>query len=161
LPLREPVARTTRVNLEAVAFVACRRLARDVAGTLGPLLVLALLVLVALGPALGPLARELGADDAHACACGMKPGTCGCPACARLLGQDDPGRLPERVAVLGACDDHGQGHLFTPLPLGLVPPGAVVAVSPRGGVLLSLSRSTWVPSEGDAPPTPPPRRLSV
>jgi hypothetical protein len=133
----------------------------EVAATLLPLLVLALLAFVALGPAVGPFARALGALDEHTCACGMKPGTCGCPACALLLQQGDPARLPEQVATLGSCDDHTPGSLAAPLPLGVLPAGGVVLVSQRDGSLPRLGGSTVPPAAGPAPPTPPPRRLTV
>ena len=140
--------------------LACRNVARDAAVALLRVLVLTALVLVALGPALGPFARELGASTEHACACGMKPGTCGCPACARLLHQDDA--APEGlVAALGSCDDHGAASPSARLPLALVPPSVVVSPRPPSGIFLPIAPPSWVPSDSDGPPTPPPRLIAV
>lgn len=137
-----------------------RATARDLAVALLRVVVLGALVLVALGPALGPFARALGATDEHACACGMKPGTCGCAACARMLHQDEPA-TPRLVAVLGSCDDHGPASLSAPLPIALVPEGIRVAPSPRAGDLPAASPPGSPPSLGDPPPTPPPRLFTV
>jgi len=139
----------------------CRHGLREVGSFVASTVVLALLVVVALGPALGPLVRQVAASDEHACACGMKPGTCGCPECARLLAQDDAFHLPSRVDALGSCDDHGLGPLPTPLPLGVLPSGSFVALTPPAGLLLSLSPLAWSPAPRKSPPTPPPRRFSV
>ncbi len=48
-----------------------------------------------LGSAFGAAVTALGAEGDHFCACGMEPGTCGCPACAKL------GKLQHKRAAPG------------------------------------------------------------
>jgi hypothetical protein len=126
----------------------------------------ALLAPLALGPALAPLVAELGGASDHACACGMKPGTCGCPECALLAGleQDAVASVPATDATLAtfrACDDHGRAPLPYATPPCIVPALLAVAVNPRAGLLAPLLSPRGVPSQPDAPPTPPPRRSLV
>ena len=58
---------------------------------------------VALGPARTTIERALGGEPAHTCACGMKRGTCGCPACERL--EQEAKKASKHVAIRNACED--------------------------------------------------------
>ena len=89
-----------------------------------------------LGPMRGVLARALGAFD-HACACGMAPGTCGCPACARLeretqnrIGARAPARFSNRSAKKEAW--RRRRRLFRP-----------ASFRPRSRWTCPLLRSGW------------------
>jgi len=124
-------------------------------------LVLALLVPLTLGPALRPLARQLGATTPHSCACGMRPGTCGCPECERLLHGDGTAPVPTEHASLGQCDEHGQAPLAAGLPPAIVPPGVALARSRPGPLLTAVPPPSSRPRVADAPPTPPPRTVAV
>jgi hypothetical protein len=147
---------TPCVRLPPVLRKALRRFGRSL-GTVGlAVVILALLVPLALGAAVEPLAREFGGTPAHTCACGMRPGTCGCPECERLL-HDGSTSKPSLVAVLSSCDDHGRSALASAIPPCMVPPALVVALSPSLGLLPASLDMTGAPSEPGAPPTPPPR----
>lgn len=105
------------------------------------------------------IARALGGGAEHHCACGMAPGTCGCPECAELehAKRETTERLAGHAILRSSCDD-GSG-----LPgIGAPPPGAVpflarlarpsferLRTSPARDVDPSLERAR--------PPTPPPR----
>ncbi len=119
--------------------------------------VIAPLAPLALGPALGALVAELGGQNDHVCACGMKPGTCGCPKCERALLGGDP-VASDTSATLRACDDHGHPPLPSVLPVCVIPAGALaLAASPTVGVLAPLPPAREAPFDPAPPPTPPPR----
>jgi len=133
-------------------MASLRRLARSTRLLFAMLVVLAP---IGLGPATGAIARALGALD-HACACGMAPGKCGCPACARLERERNapPGPTP---ALKSNCERDG-----VVVPIGSLPPcllpGALALDAPL------LEESLGLPSfprvhiaDRDGPPTPPPR----
>jgi hypothetical protein len=117
---------------------------------------LLVLVPIGLGPALVPVLRaahEMG----HTCACGMAPGKCGCPACARL--EKERQHAQAVVPVLKpTCDDDGTILPAAPLPLcalqGEVGSPFWLDESSIAG------RSTSHPKVrgAEGPPTPPPRR---
>ena len=69
----------------------------------------------------------------------MKPGTCGCPECERLLRRRGP-PVPTTHATLGSCDDHGSRSLASALPPCFVPPAFAVAASPHVGLLAPVPR---------------------
>ncbi len=123
-------------------------------------LMMAFLLPLALGPALAPLTRALGVAPEHACACGMKPGTCGCPECERLLREGDA-PVPTTHATLGSCDDHGSRSLASALPPCFVPPAFAVAASPHVGLLAPVPPPPRLSTQPSPPPTPPPRYTLV
>jgi hypothetical protein len=116
----------------------------------------------ALGPAMGPVLRLLG-ESAHLCQCGMKPGTCGCPECARLERQ----RLAnvERLVapILEQACDPVPAMRFAGLPSGVLTAAdaALVLVVPRGERLPVFADSPMVIRAEAKPPTPPPRSATV
>jgi len=118
--------------------------------------VVGMLAPLALGPALAPLISALGGEGDHACACGMKPGTCGCPECALLAGAGSA--VPDAHASLRSCDDH---RVAPPsgLPPGVLPAGFVVAPAPSFGLVASSPPVSVSPGDRAPPPTPPPRRI--
>ena len=113
----------------------------------------------ALGPAVDPVLRLLG-QTAHACACGMEPGTCGCPECARLAHL----RLAERPrdaapAMTKACAQNPAIRMAA-LPAGVAAAGNVALVPAgreRARVPLPSPLRAGKTLE---PPTPPPRRAA-
>lgn len=110
-----------------------------------------------LGPLLVPLERAV-AESRHVCACGMAPGTCGCPECARVERERLSAHTSRPYAVLqGECDHNsvllGGAQAFPallPAAIGvrLPDPSGLVAQRP-----IPALRSLGPP----APPTPPPR----
>jgi hypothetical protein len=116
----------------------------------------------ALGAAMGPVLRELGATQEHVCKCGMPQGKCGCPECAWLEMERRGGNVPDAIPTLKRhCDDDASAVPFTAFPVALVPP--------QLGVLPATPihpAQRLVPSTGSASPdlersTPPPRYASV
>lgn len=111
----------------------------------------------AFGPALDPVLRLLG-QVGHACQCGMEPGTCGCPECARLERQ----RLAERPrggdkpTFEKACAQNPAIRTAA-LPTSVTAAGPAALVAPRGE-RVALNRAPALRAGTDAePPTPPPR----
>jgi hypothetical protein len=117
----------------------------------------------ALGGALSPVLRQL-AEVGHVCKCGMTPGKCGCPECARLERERLSERQPAPEPTLKRdCDDEAPA-----MPLGAaLPAGVVAAVStstlpvPRGERIPVVLSTSPHPSTSDEPPTPPPRSALV
>jgi hypothetical protein len=111
-----------------------------------------------LGPALLPLVTALGGQAEHVCACGMKRGTCGCPACAALEQERQREARPSRfVAVRRTCDSDD----VTPTPSvpAFTPVLALCEVPAAAGIRLPVATAPpFLPSRNiDEPPTPPPR----
>ncbi len=117
----------------------------------------AIAVPVGLGPAGGRILRVLGAQ-AHLCKCGMKPGTCGCPECARL----EQARLDDRTpcpipAMRRHCDDKAPvvgllgAALALPIPFSNLP----LAGFEKQPCRRAVDVARLEPAIG--PPTPPPR----
>jgi hypothetical protein len=116
---------------------------------------LIVLVPIGLGPSLVPVLRAVH-EMGHTCACGMTPGKCGCPACARLEQQRHDG--PRAIPILKAtCDDDGTTLPAAPLPLCALQSDVVRPLS-LDPTLLSV-RPVGSPNVrgADGPPTPPPR----
>ncbi len=130
--------------------------------------VLVLVVLAApaaLGPAAGVVLRELGAaTQQHVCKCGMAPGKCGCPECAKLererLAEHVPGPVP---AFKRHCDDEAPAMpLGAPLPAGVVGGDVLALLPPPAGDRVRVAAAVrLVPSVDHEPPTPPPRIATV
>jgi hypothetical protein len=141
--------------MDMIGFGRSRRL---VDAILGIALALAVLAPLLLGPALVPLTRALGGADEHLCACGMAPGTCGCPECEKL----EHARLAERAprpypVVKGQCGGDEVAPGYAALPAATPPSdGVLLAPSPRA--LLALERpATALSRDPTEPSTPPPR----
>jgi hypothetical protein len=129
-----------------------RRLARSTRVLVAMLVVLAP---IGLGPATGAIARALGALD-HACACGMAPGKCGCPACARLERERNREHAAHPV-LKSNCEREGALVPTAPLP-PCVLPGQLALDAPGLEQALALPPLTRLHlSESNGPPTPPPR----
>jgi len=134
---------------------------RRLVETLAALLVaLAVLAPMMLGPALSPLTQALGGAVEHRCACGMAPGTCGCPECARIEHQRSQERAPAPYAVLRSeCERNEVAPGFTALPPALeAPPGCWIARAPTARAAL-LSPPERHSREATEPVTPPPRLM--
>ena len=116
----------------------------------------------ALGPALGPLLKELGGQEEHVCKCGMAPGKCGCPECAQADRERLRERMPDAVPVLkDDCDKDAPAFAFAALPTGPLPPARAVLPVPAGE-RIPMSAASTVPFDRNLePPTPPPRLASV
>jgi hypothetical protein len=111
---------------------------------------------VALGPARMTIERALGGEPSHACACGMKRGTCGCPECERL--EQEAKRPSKHVAVRSTCEDD-DGFVRAPAMPIVTPPNAPPLV-----IVASASTSAEPPivttldsQLARQPSTPPPR----
>lgn len=141
------------MRLAVFALSSLRRLARTATMFVAMLVVLAPL---GLGPSAGALARALGVFD-HACACGMAPGKCGCPACERLERERERDRQGPRPVLESNCERGGAlvlGSAFPPCVL----PGALALEAPAVAELPSLPPSTPLHlANAEGPPTPPPR----
>ena len=116
---------------------------------------LLVLVPIGLGPALVPVLRAVH-EMGHTCACGMTPGTCGCPACARLARERQHGSRATPV-LKASCDDDGTTLPAAPLPLCALQ-GDVLRPFTLDPTLLSPGRVGPPNVRGaDGPPKPPPR----
>ncbi|HEX8792506.1 MAG TPA: hypothetical protein VF765_16275 [Polyangiaceae bacterium] len=117
----------------------------------------------ALGAAMGPVLRQLGANtQEHVCKCGMPQGQCGCPECALLELERRAGEVPEAVRTLKRhCDDGTSPVPFAAVAVALVPAGLrVLPAIPLD------ARTRFLPCNGPVSPdlersTPPPRLASV
>jgi hypothetical protein len=121
-------------------------------------LVLAVFAPMSLGSALGPLSRALGGVAEHWCACGMVPGTCGCPECELLERQRQLDHTPRPYPVLRSqCSDGEIATGFPALPAA-VPPAPFVLPAPSPRPLAVSGAPPCAPSRDPLPPpTPPPR----
>lgn len=112
-----------------------------------------------LGSAFGAAVTALGAEGDHFCACGMEPGTCGCPACAKLgkLRAESRAHDLQHVVARSSCDDSPAPPGVPSLPESVVP--ASTFISPASSSYLRAAPPPTPPLErGRArPPTPPPR----
>lgn len=125
-------------------------------------LVLAVLAPMVFGSALGPLSRALGGVAEHLCACGMVPGTCGCPECELLERQRQLDRTPRPYPVLKSqCSDGEIAAGFPSLPPA-VPPAGFVLPTPSPRPLAMTDTPPSAPSlDSLPPPTPPPRVVAA
>jgi hypothetical protein len=116
----------------------------------------------AFGPALGPMLRELGAQQVHLCKCGMPVGKCGCPDCERLEEQRQRDLAPSVLPALRRhCDDDAPAILVAALPAMALTSSVGVLPVPRGDRVSRLSRDVPPPHPSPDPPTPPPRRVTA
>jgi hypothetical protein len=110
------------------------------------------------GNAFGAWLRVVAPEAVHMCACGMKAGTCGCPACELRERQRLEERAPKPFPVLRSqCDDDAEMVPTGTVPACTVaPPSFVIAPSEpmlvaETPVVAPLSRERIEPSK------PPPR----
>jgi hypothetical protein len=124
---------------------------------------LAVVAPMALGAAMGPAMRELGADaSAHQCKCKMGPGKCGCPACLQL----DRERASERrqgstPCLRGQCDLDGHAFPFAAPPVAVLAAASTMLPVPRGERAAVHTASRRPTSLTEEPPVPPPRIASI
>ncbi|HEY8089443.1 MAG TPA: hypothetical protein VIF09_16395 [Polyangiaceae bacterium] len=143
---------------------ALRRVTLRLRYAISVLTLLALAAPCALGAAMQPVLRAVSGVDEHVCKCGMKPGTCGCPECAKLEDDRRAERAPSPLPVLRThCDDDAPA-----MPLGAPLPSAVFAATAtatlpasRGERLPVAAVHAFIPSCDLEPPTPPPRIATV
>jgi len=110
----------------------------------------------ALGAAIGPLGGDFGHE--HVCKCGMAPGKCGCPECARAEQDRLRDRAQSRLPVLKTqCDQDGSTIPFTALPQSPLPPTtSMPPIAGRERAILTAAVAN-LDSRSPEPPTPPPR----
>jgi hypothetical protein len=113
------------------------------------------------GNAFGAWLRVVAPEVAHVCACGMKAGTCGCPACELLEKQRLDERAPKPYPVVRSqCDDDAEM-----VPTGTVPPCTVgspaFAVAPSEPMLVDDPPLASVHSRERIEPSRPPPRNSL
>jgi hypothetical protein len=116
----------------------------------------------ALGAAMGPVLRELGATQEHVCKCGMPQGKCGCPECALLELERKAERVPDAIPTLKShCDDDASAVPFTATAVAVVPPQLhVLPATPLDAGVRFAPRIA--PASPDLErSTPPPRFASV
>jgi hypothetical protein len=138
---------------------ALRRLLLRARYAISVLTLLALAAPCALRAAADPLRREFGGLDEHVCKCGMKPGKCGCPDCAKLEEERRAERAPSPLPVLRLhCDDDAPAMpLGAPLVSGVLA-GALTNRPTSAGGRVPIARAGVPLSSADIdPPTPPPR----
>jgi hypothetical protein len=116
----------------------------------------------ALGPALGTVLDQLGSAHEHVCKCGMKPGTCGCPDCAKAEHERLATRGRDVLPVLkGGCHQDAAAIQFAALPPAVVTAAGALLPAPRGDRIPRFEASPFVLDRDLDPPTPPPRLASV
>ena len=121
---------------------------------------LALIAPVWLGPAMMPLVHALGGEPTHTCACGMKRGTCGCPACAALERERTSKYVSTNPVVRNTCDDDE----VAPTPAAPCVPAfasGLVVASSSVRAAAPLFAPQPICHNLDEPPTPPPRSANV
>jgi hypothetical protein len=127
--------------------------------------IMALLVVAApaaIGAAMIPLARELGGQQDHLCKCGMRPGRCGCPECARLERERLREREPESALALKShCDDDATAFAIAQMQSTLPPSRTATLPAAPGEPAATITRVPPIARPIDAPPTPPPRSVPV
>jgi hypothetical protein len=118
-------------------------------------LAFAVMLPVALGPARTPIERALGGEPSHACACGMKRGTCGCPECERVEREKET--VSKHIAVRNACEDD-DGFVRAPATPLVIVPNAALVVARATSVTRELPSASSLDSQlAREPSTPPPR----
>jgi hypothetical protein len=147
-------------------MLACRRTARAIQRRIHTACAIAVLVVLAapaaLGAAMTPVLRELGAQSEHVCKCGMAPGRCGCPECARLERERRHERLPVAVATIKTpCDVDGRALANADVQSAV--PAASTTVFPASLYerLRAIATPLPAPCPGEAPPVPPPRMAAA
>jgi len=115
-----------------------------------------------LGPAMGPLTAALGGAFEHRCACGMVPGTCGCPECARVEHQRLRDHAPVPYSIVRSqCEDDEVAPGFVGLPLALAAPPGFIIMEPAESTLVLPRPPEALSREETEPSTPPPRRVAA
>lgn len=140
-----------------------QRLLRRWAQLACALAALTVLVPMALGAAMGPVMRELGADAAtHVCKCKMGPGKCGCPECMQL----ERDRASERhrgsaPSLRGHCDQDDAAFPLAAPPATVLAAASAVLRASRGDRVAVSAPCRPPPSLTEEPPVPPPRIASI
>jgi hypothetical protein len=111
-----------------------------------------------LGPLLTPLRLAI-ADAHHTCACGMTPGTCGCPECDRLERERLSDKEPEACPVLkGECERDAAFLGGSHVPPAVMPPlPRIEPARTLAQLATPLPRAALLSVALPAPPKPPPR----
>ena len=146
------------------AVSAVRRLLLRFRYVISVVTLVALAVPCALGAGAGPVLRMMGSLDEHVCKCGMKPGTCGCPECARLEARRRADRAPTPTPALRRDCNEGEPAMpgGAPMPSGVLPPAAIALLrAPAGRRVPFTDARASTPRRDLEPPTPPPRIASV
>jgi hypothetical protein len=121
-------------------------------------LLFALLAPMLLGPGSAWVLRALGGAPEHQCACGMKPGTCGCPECARIEHERSEAKRPLPYAALrSTCEDSDAPLASAALPLVHGASPIAVLVAPFARLTSDTRTSALHPRGRPEPPIPPPR----
>jgi hypothetical protein len=117
-----------------------------------------LLAPLLLGPGSAWALRALGGTPEHHCACGMKPGTCGCPECERIEHERNEAKRPLKYAALrSSCDDSDAPIASAALPVVDSANLLSVILSPFARVLPETRTPALNAGRRPEPPTPPPR----
>jgi hypothetical protein len=113
----------------------------------------------ALGASMGPVLDLLGAQSEHLCKCGMAPGKCGCPECARSEQQTAREQVPDSVPTLRRhCEEGAPGLTFAALPGATESVGAIAVLPAPAGERTPRDLASRAHADrDDDPPTPPPR----
>jgi hypothetical protein len=116
----------------------------------------------ALGAAMGPVLRELGAAQEHVCKCGMPQGKCGCPECEWLEIERQAGHAANAIPTLKRhCDDDASPVPFTATAVAIVPPQLNILPATPIDPAQRLLPCTAPASIDLERSTPPPRHASV
>jgi hypothetical protein len=110
-----------------------------------------------LGPTTGVVLMLVGAGTVHHCACGMKPGHCGCPDCARIQRGLDASRSQLRCVVRTACNDDAAAPVDGVVPPAISPSHVIVPRPPDASRLIRSSPGFPKSQNAPEPPTPPPK----
>jgi hypothetical protein len=153
--MQGPGVKDESVSLAARVAPSLRRLLRALSAYA---VLLTLAAPAALGPATGPLLRELAEQQAHLCKCGMTPGKCGCPECERLERARQQAHAPEAVPTFRRdCDDDAPSILLSALPVTALAAKLETLPVPRGERVRLPAADAPPLCPNLAPPTPPPR----
>jgi hypothetical protein len=111
-----------------------------------------------LGPGFGALLQTLGAHASHTCACGMAPGKCGCPECARLEETRKRESAPRPYPVLkSTCDDDSPAQFAAVVAPGVLGATFFCIDPPFEDAASPPAPPGWISFDGNAPPKPPPK----
>jgi hypothetical protein len=113
---------------------------------------------IALGPATAEFTRWLGGEPEHVCMCGMKRGTCGCPACERLEAERRADARTSKLATVHRSCEGDDGVIAPPALPACAPLGERIAVLRAPSRAVFVAPVTRLQSElAREPSTPPPR----
>jgi len=117
----------------------------------------ALVAPLLLGVAYVPAMRALGFEVAHACACGMEKGKCGCPECEELE-RGEKRSIEEGVAILKkTCRDDDASVVHGALPVALAENHSTELAPAIEYAPFEFFYTRYVPRALAGPAPPPPR----